>query len=136
MAYVRGHYRSDGTYVRPHHRRSSSSARSVSPTWPVAPRRAGTTTPAPSPVPAGATTRIRGHYRNGAYVRPHRRRISAKEAAGGGGGLLLLLLVLLLLGGGGKGESSPSNTSDRIAPQPSAAQSGSDGQEFAPRPAR
>ncbi|MEU2208915.1 hypothetical protein AB0B95_29855 [Streptomyces hygroscopicus] len=51
-------------------------------------------------------TRVRGHYRNGSYVRPHYRRISAPAAvavAGGGGGLLLLLIVLMLIGGGGKG---------------------------------
>ncbi|MEU9031403.1 hypothetical protein AB0D46_28590 [Streptomyces sp. NPDC048383] len=95
MAHVRGHYRKNGSYVRPHTRRvkgPSTSARE-------AVRR--TTVPRPRPDP-GATTHVRGHYRNGHYVRPHRRRISAPLAvATGGGGLLLLIFVLLALFGGG-----------------------------------
>ncbi|MFD8145177.1 hypothetical protein [Streptomyces sp. NPDC059708] len=56
------------------------------------------------------TTNVRGHYRNGSYVRPHRRRLGGPAAvAAGGGGLLLLIVVLIALFGGG-GEA-PAGTS-------------------------
>lgn len=127
MPYVRGHYRRDGTYVRPHHRRSRRSTRTSSSTRPGTYSRVGTTVPT-RPAPASATTRVRGHYRNGSYVRPHYRRIStpaAVAAAVRGGGLLILLVVLALLSGSGTGSqdgsakqpttsvSSPAGTSSR-----------------------
>ncbi len=106
MSYVRGHYRRDGSYVRPHYRRSRPSTGAAGSVRPATHRRVGTTAPSSGSAPAGPVTRVRGHYRDGYYVRPHYRRISAPAAvavAGGGGGLLLLLLVLALVGGGGKG---------------------------------
>lgn len=97
MAYVRGHYRKNGSYVRPHTRRTRPGTGSAAPR-PAAPR------------PAGVTTNVRGHYRNGSYVRPHRRRLGGPAAvAAGGGGLLLLIVVLIALFGGG-GEA-PAGTS-------------------------
>lgn len=111
MSYVRGHYRRDGSYVRPHYRRSRRSTGTTPSVRPPTYHRASTTVPSPRSVPAGPTTRVRGHYRNGYYVRPHYRRISTPAAvavAGGGGGLLLLLIVLaLVIGGGGGSQDAP-----------------------------
>ncbi|MFD9304468.1 hypothetical protein ACFWCB_17725 [Streptomyces sp. NPDC060048] len=96
MANVRGHYRKNGSYVRPHTRRARGASASPRPT-----------VPGPRTVP-GATTSVRGHYRNGSYVRPHHRRISGPVVvAAGGGGLVILVLVLLALFGGGSGQVSP-----------------------------
>ncbi|MFC9227377.1 hypothetical protein ACFTZI_00005 [Streptomyces decoyicus] len=102
MAYVRGHYR-NGRYVRPHHRRTRPTTASA-PRRVPAPRRVAATVSRPQYVSADPTTHVRGHYRNGRYVRPHSRRLSTPvvaAAAGGGTGLLLLLLVLASLGGSG-----------------------------------
>ncbi|MEW2417521.1 hypothetical protein AB0953_27900 [Streptomyces sp. NPDC046866] len=97
MANVRGHYRKNGSYVRPHTRRTKPGSGSRRPA-------------VPQPRPAGATTNVRGHYRNGSYVRPHQRRLGAPVVvAAGGGGLLLLIIVLVALFGGG-GEA-PAGTS-------------------------
>ncbi|GHC90028.1 hypothetical protein GCM10010349_78110 [Streptomyces flavofungini] len=91
MAHVRGHHRKDGTYVRPHYRRSRRSTRSTSPSRPRA------------TIPAGSTTHVRGYRRgDGTYVRPHRRRMGAPAAmAVGGSGVLLFVLIVLLLTSGG-----------------------------------
>ncbi|MFF2655287.1 hypothetical protein [Streptomyces sp. NPDC058045] len=108
MPHVRGHYRRDGSYVRPHTRRPRGSAanRLASPAPAPALR---TTVPRPRAATAGAaTTHVRGHYRrDGSYVRPHVRRVSGPGAVavGGGGVLLLLLLVLALLTGNGGTDS-------------------------------
>lgn len=101
MTHVRGHYRRNGSYVRPHHRRTrpgsgkASSPRSAAYTHSTAiasARRDST----------DQTVRVRGHYRDGVYVRPHVRRTGTPAAAAGGGGALLLLLVVLaFLSGGG-----------------------------------
>ncbi|MFF7130464.1 hypothetical protein [Streptomyces sp. NPDC008240] len=114
MAYVRGHYRRNGSYVHAHHRRTRSAApsslRSVGYSRNV--RAAGSGSRS---APSGPTTYVRGHYRNGSYVRPHHRRISppAAAAAGGGAGIILLIvLVLALLGGGGThSKGTPGKTS-------------------------
>lgn len=107
MAHVKGHYRKDGTYVRPHTRRTrTKSARAV-------PSQRGASRP---PLPPGVvpTTGVRGHHRaDGTYVRPHRRRIGAPAAAAvGGGGLLVIILILATLGGGsgGSGGGAPRTT--------------------------
>ncbi|MFE6780572.1 hypothetical protein [Streptomyces sp. NPDC057702] len=84
MAHVRGHYRRDGSYVRPHYRRSRRSTAGRVPTRPRA-------------APPVATTHVRGHYRDGSYVRAHERRISPRQATVGGTGAVLLLLLLLVL---------------------------------------
>ncbi|MCX4462378.1 hypothetical protein OOK58_58900 [Streptomyces sp. NBC_01728] len=113
MAYVRGHYRRDGSYVRPHHRRT----RPAAPTSPrsVTYSRSVSTRP---PSPAGPTTYVRGHYRNGSYVRPHHRRIgrpAVVAAAGGGSVLLIVLVALALLSFGGTGsKGTPSTASGNI----------------------
>ncbi|GGZ38107.1 hypothetical protein [Streptomyces poonensis] len=102
MPHVCGHYRRDGSYVRPHYRRSRGSTGTTAPSRPAPYPRATPTVPGP-------TTRVRSHVRsNGSYVRAHRRRIGtpAKVAGGGGGAVLLVLLMLGLLNGGGT-ESSP-----------------------------
>lgn len=108
MAHVRGHYRSDGTYVRPHYRRTRpATARTASAR---SPRRVNAVRP--QSTPAVPMTRVRSYYRaDGTYVRSHHRRISppVAVAAGGGGVVLFILLVLALLGGGGSGaKSTPS----------------------------
>ncbi|GAA0452561.1 hypothetical protein [Streptomyces olivaceiscleroticus] len=122
MTQVRGHYRRDGSYVRPHYRRPR--ARSAGATY-SRPARIGAAVPRSRPAPAGPTTRVRGHYRsNGSYVRPHQRRISpAAAAAGGGGGLLLLWLLLAVLGSGPSGAADTPHTpgpSITSSPGPSA----------------
>lgn len=92
MAQVRGHYRKNGSYVRPHTRRSRPAgvppARSVLRSHPAPARRS-----------TGPTTHVRGHYRsNGSRVRPHRRRLgSSVTAKAGGSALVLFLLALALL---------------------------------------
>lgn len=111
MAHVRGHYRKDGTYVRPHTRRTKGAS--------AQPRVQSAVPPAvrpsvPYPRPENATTSVRAHYRkDGTYVRRHRRRLGPLESiapvppvavATGGGALLLLIVVVLLAlfaGGGG-----------------------------------
>ncbi len=95
--HVRGHYRKDGSYVRPHTRRSRPASGRI-----PSPRRSPEAQALPETV---RTTRVRGHYRaNGSYVRAHHRQIGAPAAAAaGGGGLLLLLLILAALGSGGSG---------------------------------
>ncbi|WP_159393355.1 hypothetical protein [Streptomyces rimosus] len=100
MAHVRGHYR-NGSYVRPHYRRTRRSSGTASSSRSSAPRRVRTAVPAP----LGVTTPVRSHYRNGSYVRAHRRRLSPRgaAAAGVGVGLLLLILLITVLGGGGAG---------------------------------
>ncbi|MBT2469359.1 hypothetical protein J7E97_16110 [Streptomyces sp. ISL-66] len=98
MANVRGHYRKNGSYVRPHTRRNRPGSASPRP---AIPRQRS----AP-----GATTNVRGHYRNGSYVRPHTRRISGPVVVAAGGGGLLLLIVVLLALFGGSGEA-PAGTS-------------------------
>lgn len=126
MAYVRGHYRSDGTYVRPHHRRTRPA--SARPARPVsAPRRVKTTVTRAYPASTGQATRVRSYYRSdGTYVRGHHRLISRPAAvAAGGGGVLLLILLLLALTSGGTGNAStpdkhptPSiSVSDRLSRQ-------------------
>ncbi|MFF2132416.1 hypothetical protein ACFVW1_45200 [Streptomyces olivochromogenes] len=71
------------------------------------------------PSPAGPTTYVRGHYRNGSYVRPHHRRIGrpAVVAAAGGGSILLIVLVALaLLSFGGTGtKGTPSNPTSPVS---------------------
>jgi hypothetical protein len=118
MAYVRGHYRRDGSYVRPHHRRTRSAA-------PSSPRSVtySRSVSARPPSPAGPTTYVRGHYRNGSYVRPHHRRIgrpAVVAAAGGGSVLLIVLVALALLSMGGTGSkgtpSSPTSPVSHSAP--------------------
>ncbi|MFE9413990.1 hypothetical protein ACFYN0_35195 [Streptomyces sp. NPDC006704] len=110
MANVRGHYRKNGSYVRPHTRRTKG---------PCASPRAVV----PRPRPAGATTNVRGHYRkNGSYVRPHTRRMGgpAVVAAASGGGLLLLIVVLIALFDGGSevpAGTSPSPATSAGAPR-------------------
>lgn len=105
MAYVRGHRRSDGTYVRPHYRRTRPAAARPA-------RRVNMTTVRPRPASASQTTRVRSYHRaDGTYVRGHNRRISgpvAVAAAGGGSVILFILLLLALMGGGGAGASTPS----------------------------
>lgn len=107
MAHVKGHYRKDGTYVRPHTRRTRPKSAHTIPSQRTGPR--------PSlPQDVVLTTGVRGHYRaDGTYVRPHRRRIGAPAAAAaaGGGGLLILILILAALGGGGGGTPQTSNPS-------------------------
>jgi hypothetical protein len=77
MTHVRGHYRRNGSYVRPHTRRTT-------------PRTAG-------------TTRVRAHHRSdGTYVRSHNRVVTASQstpADGGGCGSLLFagLMILCIL---------------------------------------
>ncbi|MFF8265670.1 hypothetical protein [Streptomyces virginiae] len=110
MAHVKGHYRKDGTYVRPHTRRTRpKSAHTI-------PSQRGASRPA-LPPDMVLTTGVRAHHRaDGTYVRPHRRRTGppAAAAAAGGGGLLVLILILAALGGGGVG-STP-QTSNPSAP--------------------
>lgn len=111
MTHVRGYRRADGTYVRPHHRRTRPSG--ARPARPVpAPRRVSPTVARPQSASPGSTTRVRGYHRaDGTYVRTHHRRISRPAAvAAGGGGTILLILVLLVFSGGGTGESSPSQS--------------------------
>jgi hypothetical protein len=77
MTHVRGHYRRNGSYVRPHTRRTT-------------------------PRTPGATTRVRAHYRNdGTYVRSHDRTVTASQSApadgSGCGSLLFTGLVILLI---------------------------------------
>ncbi|MEV7730302.1 hypothetical protein AB0P15_37160 [Streptomyces sp. NPDC087917] len=100
MANVRGHYRKNGSYVRPHTRRNRPGSASPRP---AIPRQRST---------PGATANVRGHYRNGSYVRPHTRRINAPVVvAAGGGGLAILIFVLLaLFGGGGEAPAETSPT--------------------------
>ncbi len=95
--HVLGHYRKDGSYVRPHTRRSRPASGRI-----PSPRRAPEAQALPETV---RTIRVRGHYRaDGSYVRAHHRQIGAPAAAAaGGGGLLLLLLILAALGSGGGG---------------------------------
>ncbi|MEU9088556.1 hypothetical protein, partial [Streptomyces sp. NPDC048357] len=99
MAHVKGHYRKDGTYVRPHTRQTRPRSAHTIPT------QRGASRPG-SPQDVVLTTGVRGHYRaDGTYVRRHRRRIGAPAAAAaaGGGGLLVLILILAALGSGGGG---------------------------------
>lgn len=120
MTYVRGHYRRDGSYVRPHHRRTRprTVVRTATYSRPVA------VSPSTPSGLTGPTTRVRGHYRNGVFVRAHDRRLAsgvAVAAVGGGSGLLILLVVLAALsvrGGGaipGPG-SRPTPTQSATAP--------------------
>ncbi|WP_411078251.1 hypothetical protein [Streptomyces sp. cmx-10-25] len=106
--HVRGHYRKDGSYVRPHTRRSRPASGRI-----PSPRRAPEAQALPETV---RTTRVRGHYRaNGSYVRAHHRQIGTPAVvAAGGSGLLavVVLLILAALGGGGGGATQ--------APTPSA----------------
>ncbi|MFD3699637.1 hypothetical protein ACFWUZ_26505 [Streptomyces sp. NPDC058646] len=119
MAHVKGHFRKDGTYVRPHTRRSRPKSAHTIP-----PQRGSSRPPLPQDVVP--TTGVRGHYRaDGTYVRPHRRRVGAPAAtvaAAGGGGLMLLILILAALGGGGGGGGAP-QTSNPSAPAPAVATS-------------
>ncbi|KOG51003.1 hypothetical protein ADK76_37930 [Streptomyces griseoflavus] len=104
MAHVRGHYRRNGSYVRPHYRRTKGSSRIAPSSRSSTSRRIRTT----SPTPPGATTHVRSHYRNGSHVRAHRRRLGPGATAAAGGGIALLLILLIaVLGGGGGAEETP-----------------------------
>lgn len=109
MTYVRGHRRSDGTYVRSHYRRTrpSTARRTTRPT--AAPRRASMAATRPQPAAASQTVWVRRYRRaDGTVVRGHHRQISGPvvAAAGGGGVLLLILLLLALINGAGSGSAS------------------------------
>ncbi|GGN88957.1 hypothetical protein GCM10010112_72920 [Actinoplanes lobatus] len=76
MTHVRGHYRRNGSYVRPHTRRTT-------------PKTAG-------------TTRVRAHYRSdGTYVRSHQRTVTTSQSTPTGDGddasLLIAGLIILLI---------------------------------------
>lgn len=118
MAYVRGHYRRDGSYVRPHYRRTRSAAPSTARPVTYTHSVGTTSSTRAQSVPANATTHVRGHYRNGRYVRPHRRHVSRPAAVVAGGGAsvgLLILLVLAVLTGGG---TDPKGTPGRQSTAP------------------
>ena len=109
MPHVRGYRRADGTWVRPHHRRSrpAGTGRPV-----PAPRRVQTPATRPRPSAGQRTTRVRPHRRaEGTRGRGHRRRIGSPAAAAvagsGFGGLVLLLLILAFLGSGAGAGGSP-----------------------------
>jgi hypothetical protein len=78
MAYVRGHTRANGSYVRPHHRRTPAATQAA--VRPAANPRIDASSQARRP---DRTTRVRGHVRaNGSYVRPYDRRISGPGVSG------------------------------------------------------
>ena len=101
MSHVRGHYRSNGSYVRPHTRRTRKS----------------TTTRVTQQTSTGYSTHVRGHYRsNGSYVRPHTRRLNTPATVVvGGGGLFILFALLLLLGSCGGAGSAASTSSHPVS---------------------
>lgn len=107
MAHVRGYRRSDGTYVRPHYRRTRSAAARPARPAPVR-RRVSTPATRARQSQVGQTTWVQSYHRgDGTYVRGHHRQISRRVVVAAGGGLALFIFVMLaLLSGGSSGAGS------------------------------